>query len=70
MIDGVGYLGGILAGDSVARVSIAYGWQGAFTILALAVWLSSVAAFFYGRHLRTKVRAHGLFPEVHLEHPT
>src|SRR4029077_596700 len=27
VIDGVGYLGGILAGDSFARVSIAYGWK-------------------------------------------
>jgi len=35
IVDGVGYLGGILAGDSVARVSIAYGWHGVFTILAV-----------------------------------
>jgi OPA family glycerol-3-phosphate transporter-like MFS transporter len=47
MIDGIGYLGGILAGDSVARVSIAFGWKGAFTILAAVVWLSSVAALLY-----------------------
>ncbi len=47
MIDGIGYLGGILAGDSVARVSIAFKWKGAFTILAAVVWLSSVAALLY-----------------------
>ena len=70
IVDGFGYLGGILAGDSVARVSIAYGWQGAFTILAVAAGLSSIAAFFYRRHLRTKVGAAGVLPEVHLEHPT
>ena len=62
IVDGVGYLGGILAGDSIARVSIAYGWQGAFTILAIAVWSSSVAAFFYSRHLRSD-RAHAAIPE-------
>lgn len=55
IIDGVGYLGGILAGDSVARASIAYGWRGAFTILAVVVWLSSLAAFLYLRQVRTKV---------------
>jgi len=49
IIVGVAYLGGILAGDSIARLSIAYGWRGAFTILAVVVWLSSIAAFFYGR---------------------
>jgi OPA family glycerol-3-phosphate transporter-like MFS transporter len=52
IVDGVGYLGGILAGDSVARLSIAYGWQGAFTILAVVVWLTSIVSLFYRRHLR------------------
>lgn len=57
-IDGIGYLGGILAGDSIARVSIAYGWRGAFTILAVVAWLSSLAAFFYLRHVRTRAVSH------------
>src|SRR5580698_1454935 len=35
IIDGVGYLGSVLAGDTVARVSNAFGWKGVF--LALAV---------------------------------
>ena len=30
IIDGVGYLGGALAGDSVARISVALGWRGVF----------------------------------------
>ncbi|MBV8842369.1 MAG: MFS transporter [Bryobacterales bacterium] len=34
IIDGVGYLGGVLSGDSMARISIAYGWNGAFLVLA------------------------------------
>jgi sugar phosphate permease len=53
IIDGVGYLGGILAGDTIARLSVAYGWRGAFTALAFVVWLSSIVAFFYRRHLMT-----------------
>jgi sugar phosphate permease len=28
IIDGVGYLGGVLAGDSIARLSTAFGWSG------------------------------------------
>ena len=34
IIDGVGYLGAVAAGDSVARVSVAFGWQGVFIVLA------------------------------------
>ena len=41
LIDGVGYLGSVLAGDTVARVSVAFGWKGVF--LALAV-ISTIAA--------------------------
>jgi sugar phosphate permease len=55
IIDGVGYLGGVLAGDSIARLSIAYGWRGAFTTLAVVVWLSSMVAFCYRRHAVTKL---------------
>jgi len=55
IIDGVGYLGGILAGDSIARLSIAYGWGGAFTTLAIVVWVSAIVAFFYRRHTLMRV---------------
>jgi OPA family glycerol-3-phosphate transporter-like MFS transporter len=44
IIDGIGYLGGILAGDSFARLSIAYGWSGAFTVLAAVALASSLPA--------------------------
>ena len=47
IIDGVGYLGGVLAGDSMARISVAYGWKGAFAVLAGVACLSSVAALAY-----------------------
>jgi len=50
IIDGVGYLGGVLAGDSIARISILYGWKGAFSFLAGVAGLSSVAALAYLRN--------------------
>jgi sugar phosphate permease len=34
IIDGVGYLGAVLAGDTVARISVAFGWKGVFVTLA------------------------------------
>jgi len=43
-IDGVGYLGGTLAGDSVARISVAFGWHGVFLTLAGVCALSALAA--------------------------
>jgi sugar phosphate permease len=43
-IDGIGYLGGILAGGGMARVAAAQGWRGAFMVLALVAWTSSVVA--------------------------
>jgi OPA family glycerol-3-phosphate transporter-like MFS transporter len=46
IIDGVGYLGGALAGGGVARLALAFGWPGAFLALsgvalatALCAWL-------------------------------
>jgi sugar phosphate permease len=55
IIDGVGYLGGIFAGDTIARLSIAYGWRGAFITLAVVVWLSSIVAIFYRHHALAKI---------------
>jgi OPA family glycerol-3-phosphate transporter-like MFS transporter len=45
LIDGVGYLGGILAGDSVARWAVRFGWGGVFAIMAA---VSAAAAFTSG----------------------
>jgi sugar phosphate permease len=56
IIDGVGYLGGVLSGDSMARISISYGWSGAFLLLAGIAFLSSAAAAAFFRRER-KVRA-------------
>src|SRR5215470_2613735 len=47
VIDGVGYLGGVLAGDSMARLSAAFGWSGAFIGLSIVCFVSSIAALRY-----------------------
>ena len=44
IIDGVGYLGGVLAGDSVARISVALGWRGVFASLAGVSLLAALGA--------------------------
>ena len=44
LIDGVGYLGGVLAGDTVARISVRFGWRGVFVSLAFVSALSALAA--------------------------
>jgi len=55
----VGYLGGVLAGGAVARVSVSYGWQGAFTALAGVALFSSLAALLFlieqRRSIKTKI---------------
>ena len=54
IIDGVGYLGAILAGGSVARLSVDYGWAGAFQGLALVALFTSLAAavFFHMQRIK------------------
>jgi sugar phosphate permease len=47
IIDGVGYLGGVLAGDAFARATVRYGWQGAFLILAVISAASAVVALLF-----------------------
>jgi OPA family glycerol-3-phosphate transporter-like MFS transporter len=47
IIDGVGYLGGVLAGERMAAISSRYGWRGAFLVLAGVAALSCLAALFY-----------------------
>jgi OPA family glycerol-3-phosphate transporter-like MFS transporter len=44
IIDGVGYLGAVTAGDSVARLSVAFGWRGVFITLAGVSVLAVIAA--------------------------
>src|SRR5581483_8198554 len=44
IIDGVGYLGAVVAGDSIARLSVSYGWRGVFMTLAGVSVLAALAA--------------------------
>jgi OPA family glycerol-3-phosphate transporter-like MFS transporter len=44
IIDGVGYLGAMLAGENVARLNIAYGWSGALKALSGVALLTTLAA--------------------------
>jgi OPA family glycerol-3-phosphate transporter-like MFS transporter len=61
IIDGVGYLcGGVLAGEIIARLSNALGWQGVFQVLAgVALLTALVAAFFLANQLRPVSPAKG-----------
>ena len=52
IIDGIGYLGGVLSGDSVARIAVSHGWSGAFRVLALVAFLSSAAGAVFLRQER------------------
>jgi sugar phosphate permease len=59
IIDGVGYLGGVLAGDSIARVSVAFGWQGVFVALAAVSALAAVGAgLLYALNARATTKGH------------
>jgi OPA family glycerol-3-phosphate transporter-like MFS transporter len=44
IIDGVGYLGAGAAGDSIARVSVSYGWQGVYLVLSAVSAIVALAA--------------------------
>jgi sugar phosphate permease len=45
IIDGVGYLAGVLSGDTMARVTVTYGWRNAFLALAATCLLTAIVAF-------------------------
>jgi sugar phosphate permease len=57
IIDGIGYLGGALAGNVVARIADAYGWEGVFVALAV---ISAVAALCAGALYLLNRRAAGV----------
>jgi OPA family glycerol-3-phosphate transporter-like MFS transporter len=52
IVDGVGYLGGVFAGDTVARASVAFGWPSVFTGLAAVSLLSALTAGFLWHYQR------------------
>jgi len=44
IIDGVGYMGAVVAGYVVARITVAFGWQGVFVALAAVSALAAIGA--------------------------
>jgi sugar phosphate permease len=59
LIDGIGYLGGILAGDTVARISIGFGWKGVFVALAVVCALAAASsAYLYLWNTNSLAREH------------
>lgn len=50
IIDGIGYLAGWLSGDTMARVTVAFGWSYAFLLLAGAALLTALVALVLAVH--------------------
>ena len=59
LVDGTGYLGGVLAGTVMARVAVAFGWEGVFVTLAAESGLAALGA---GYLYRLSARAAALPP--------
>jgi sugar phosphate permease len=55
IIDGIGYMGGWLSGDTVARITVHYGWRNAFLALAAASLLTAVVALVLAIHQRRRI---------------
>jgi sugar phosphate permease len=53
----VGYLAGWLSGDTVARITVRYGWSRAFLVLAAASLLTAMVALLLAMHQRSR-KAH------------
>lgn len=56
IIDGVGYLAGWLSGDTVARITVAFGWKNAFLALAGAAFLTALVALVLAIHQNSEAR--------------
>jgi sugar phosphate permease len=56
LIDGIGYVGGILAGEGVARLSVHYGWSGVFSALAATSIASAISAGILFVHQNRQIR--------------
>ncbi len=59
IIDGIGYIGGTMAGDTVAEVHNAYGWEGVFVALAvISAAAAACAGVLYVLNTRAARSAH------------
>jgi sugar phosphate permease len=54
IIDGVGYMAGWLSGDTVARITVRYGWKNAFLVLAVTALLTALVALVLVWHQRSR----------------
>jgi len=54
IIDGVGYLAGWLSGDTVARITVAFGWKNAFLSMAGVALLTALVALALAAHQRLR----------------
>jgi len=57
IIDGFGYLAGYLSGDTVARITVAFGWSGAFRALAAIAILTAFVALLLMLRQRKAIEA-------------
>jgi OPA family glycerol-3-phosphate transporter-like MFS transporter len=57
IIDGVGYLAGVLSGDTMARVTVQYGWRNAYLALAVICLLTAVIALILAISQRNAAQA-------------
>lgn len=55
IIDGVGYLAGWLSGDTVARITVRYGWKNAFLALAVAALFTAIIALVLAWRQRVRI---------------
>jgi sugar phosphate permease len=57
IIDGVGYLAGVLSGDTMARVTVQYGWRNAFIALAVICGLTALVGLLLAITQRREAQA-------------
>jgi OPA family glycerol-3-phosphate transporter-like MFS transporter len=57
IIDGVGYLAGWLSGDTVARITVAFGWKNAYLSMAGVALLTALVALLLAVYQRRRAPA-------------
>jgi OPA family glycerol-3-phosphate transporter-like MFS transporter len=60
IIDGVGYLAGYMSGDTIARITVAFGWKYAFLVLASISFITAIVALVLAIHQKRLFRSASL----------
>ncbi len=55
IVDGVGYLAGYLSGDTVARITVDFGWRSAFFVLAVTAFVTALVALVLTVHQGSRI---------------